>query len=165
MLNRYLQKATQWMANAFPPATQRTHTYVIRLYVGLALKLSLDYLRPGKRLAMAFLIFLEHNYWTHKSVSNMLGSLVLCLKRAHIDVSAFSLPETQTLLRLMSINKRTPPDQRPPISVQVLKRIVIYLRSHYPVGDRLAAAVLVMFVTGLRQSNIAPVSQRSFDST
>lgn len=160
-----MRKANEWMATAFRPATQRSHIYVIRLFVGLALKLSMDYLRPGRRLAMAFLVFLEHNYRTYKCVSNMLGTLVACLKRAHIDISAFELPETHTLLRSMSINKRTSPDQRPPVSAETLRRIVIYLRSHQPAGDRLAAAVLIMFVTGLRQSNLLPATQKSFDST
>lgn len=114
---------------------------------------------------MAFVVFLEHNYRTYKCVNNMIGTLTACLKRAHIDVSSFLLPEVQTLLRSMSINKRIPPDQRPPVSTQALRRIVIHLRSHQPAGDRLAVAVLVMFVTGLRQSNIAATSQKLFDST
>lgn len=68
------------------------------------------------------------------------------------------------LLRAIKINKRTPAVQRPPLQVHDLRRIIIQLqRMEY--AAHLQTAILLLFTTSFRQSNLAPVSVRAFDHT
>lgn len=67
-------------------------------------------------------------------------------------------------MRSIKINKRTPARQTPPVSLQHLKMIVHRLRD-MDYGSQLAAAVILMFATNFRQSNIAPASISKFDHT
>lgn len=68
--------AHEWMNQAYRPATQRNHQYIIRLYTGLAGKLGLDHMHPNEELAVSFVTFLACNYKTQKSVKSMTATLV-----------------------------------------------------------------------------------------
>lgn len=122
--NPYMEVAQEWLQHAYRPATRRHHAYVIRLYTGLAEKLGLDHMRPTEELAISFTTFLAFNLKTQKSVRSMVATLVACLQRAGIDVSNFSTTKTSLVSRSISINKRAPTRQRPPVDTQVLHRIV-----------------------------------------
>lgn len=95
----------------------------------------------------------------------MFSTLRACLQRAGIDVSGFQSVRVGLLMRSMDINMRQPTRQRPPIDTVTLRRIIRHLQASGPLGHTLATAVLLMFVTGMRQSNLFPTSQRAFDST
>lgn len=69
------------------------------------------------------------------------------------------------LTRSISINKRAPTVQRPPIDVPILRQVVDHWRIVHSANLPLIAAALFMFTTGVRQSNLFPASQRQFDPT
>lgn len=160
-----MEVADQWISNAFRPATRRQHSYLVRLFVGLAVRLRRDHCRPDEQLVVSFLVFLLQNYKTQKVVRSMFSTLKACLARASIDVTAFETNRVSLFVRSIGINKRTPTRQRPPMDVTALRRIVSYWRSDGVLGPTLAAAAIMMFVTSLRQSNLFPTSKLAFDST
>lgn len=160
-----MQVAQEWIRHAYRPATQRHHAYVIRLYAGLAEKLGLNHMYPTEELAISFTTFLACNFKTQKSVRSMISTLVACLQRAGIDTSGFHAHKTALVSRSVSINKRAPTIQRPPIDTTILHRILTYWRRYEDLGQMLSAAALLMFTTTVRQSNILPSSQRLFDPT
>lgn len=125
----------------------------------------MDHCRPHENLAISFLVFLIYNYKTQKVVRSMFSTLKACLSRANINISAFESTRVSLFLRSVGINKRTPTRQRPPIDSSVLKRIVTHWRDGSNYGPSLAAAAIMMFVTGLRQSNLFPTSKLAFDPT
>lgn len=157
--------AHEWLQHAYRPAMQRHHSYIIRLYCGLASKLGLDSRNPTEELAILFTTFLACNFKTQKSVKSIKATLVACLDRAGINTSSFLTHKTSLLSRSISINKHTPTAQRPPVDTDILHRIVSYWRRYEDQGQMLAAAALLMFTTSVRQSNIFPTSQSSFDPT
>lgn len=157
--------ADQWIAKAFRPATNRQHSYVIRLFAGFAHKIRLDHRVPCQELVLSFLGFLTQNYKTQKVVRSMFSTLRACLFRANVDVSAFDTTKVSLYIRSIGINKRTPTRQRPPIDVAVLKALVRHWRSGGNTGYTLAAAAIMMFVTSFRQSNLFPTSKIAFDPT
>lgn len=120
---------------------------------------------PGEDLALSFLAFLTKNYKTQKVVRSMFSTLRACLERASIDVWAFDTTRVSLLVRSIGINKRAPTRQRPPIDAKALKEIVLYWRATHHMGNVLAAAAIMMFVTTLRQSNLFPTSKLAFDPT
>lgn len=163
--NPYMVIAHEWMHQAYRPATQRHHKYVIRLYTGLASRLGLDHMNPDEEMAISFVTFLACNFKTQKSVKSMTATLVACLQRAGINTQSFKSTKTSLLGRSVSINKRAPTQQRPPIDINMLERIVVHLRQREQNGNMLAAAILIMFTTAVRQSNIFPTSQKTYDAS
>lgn len=158
-----MEIAQTWITEAYRPATQRHHSYIIRLYSGLAYKLGLNPLRPNEELAISFLTFLACNFKTQKSVKSMMATLIACLKRAGVDTRWFTSTNTSLVGRSVSINKRAPTTQRPPVDIHILQRIFTYWRRYEQHGYMMAAAALLMFTMSVRQSNIFPTSQRMFD--
>lgn len=124
-----------------------------------------DCLRPDESLAVSFIVFLARNFKTQKTVRSLLSTLTSCLKRAGIDAKPFETKLCETIARSIAIDKRAPTVQRPPVGVEVLQKVISYWRTHKVHGSVLAAAALIMFVTGVRQSNILPFSQKAFDAT
>lgn len=68
-----------------------------------------------------------------------------------------------SLLRSISINKRTETFQRPPASIQAVKAIIRYILP-LTYGIQLSAAILLMFTTNMRQANLFPHTQKEFDT-
>lgn len=163
--NAYMSTARTWLRQAYRPATRRQHRYAVRLYTGLAQSEQLDPFRPDEQLAISFVVFLAKNFKTQKTVRSLLSTLVTCLARAGIDTHSFESRTSTQIVRSISINKRATTRQRPPVGTDVLQRVF----SHWRATDRLAhtliTAVLLMFVTSVRQSNLFPTSVRAFDST
>lgn len=129
----------------------------------MAAKLGLDHMHPSEELAISFVTFLACNYKTQKTVKSMTATLVACLQRAGINTDGFKSRRSFLLGRSVSINKRAPTQQRLPIDVNILERIVNHWRRYDSHGNMLSAAILVMFTTAVRQSNIFPTSQKVFD--
>lgn len=96
---------------------------------------------------------------------SLLSSLISLLDRAGLPTSEFRTQQLGSLKRSISINKRAPTVQRPPVDTTILRRIVDRWRISDPANLPLVAAVLFMFTTSVRQSNLLPVSQRQFDPT
>lgn len=161
--NIYMTIAGVWMKEAYRPATQRQHWYVLRLYAGLADRLGLDHLMPTEQLAVSFMVFLALNYKTQHTVKSMFSTLTACLTRAGIDTSNFISLQLNLLCRSVSINKRAVTTQRLPLDTQILRRLVLHMRNNHMHGGVLAAACILMFVTNVRQSNVFPNSIRGFD--
>lgn len=135
----------------------------MRLYTGLAHNLQCDPLHPDETLAVSFIIFLEKNFKTQKTVRSLLSTLTSCLKRAGLHVLPFESKACSLIVRSISTNKRTPTLQRPPVGVETLQKVVRFWRANEPHGYVLATAALLMFVTSVRQSNLLPTSQKAFD--
>lgn len=161
----YTKVASAWISQAYRPSTKRQHDYVSRLYTGLADRLQMDYLHPSQELAASFTVFLACNFKTQKSVMSLLSSLISLLDRAGLSTSEFRTQQLRTLNRSISINKRAPTLQRPPIDTTILRRVIDMWRTSGPHTLPLIAAVLLMFTTSVRQSNLLPTSQCLFDGS
>lgn len=154
----YLQAANQRAANAFRPATQKNHKYVMKLFIGFALALHRDYKHPSVRLVLAFV---EH---TAASVLSTVSTLRAILNRSGISTHSFLDNQVAMLLRAIKINKRTPAVQRSPVRVHDLRLIISQLQD-LEYATHLQVAVLLLFTTSFRQSNLAPSTIRAFDPT
>lgn len=127
---------------------------MVRLYAGLADKLDMDCMHLNEALVVSFIVFLARNFKTQKTVRSLLSTLTNCLRRAGIDVLPFESDNCGLLVRSISINKRMPTTQRPPIDVNTLEKVLSFWRRYEPHGHVLATAALLMFVTLVRQSNL-----------
>lgn len=111
---------------------------------------------------MAFIEHLARTQRTAAAVLSTVSTLKGVLHRSNIQVVNFTTTSVSLMLRSIKINKRTPATQRPPIGPAKLRIILIRFEdSEYP--HELRAAIIIMFATAFRQSNIAPPTARQFD--
>lgn len=161
----YTAVASTWIRQAFRPATQRHQEYVVRLHVGRAERLAMSFRHPCPELAAAFIVFLAHNFKTQKSVKSLLSTLTALLDRIGVSTTSFRSTHAAMLTRSISSNKRAPTRQRPPIDVPILRQVIALWSATHEVNLPYIAAVLFIFTTGVRQSNLFPPTQRQFDPT
>lgn len=161
-LDFYLQAANTRASNAFRPSTQKNHKYLWKLYIGFALAVRLDYRNPSPALLMAFIEHLARTQRTAASVLSTISSLRALLQRVGLSTRSFAHNSVAMQLRSIKINKRTPAVQRPPVRLHDLCLIITQIGfGEYAL--QLRDAILLLFTTSFRQSNLAPSSVRGFD--
>lgn len=160
----YLRAAGNRVASAFRPSTLKNHKYILKLFVGFALALRQDYIAPSAALIMAFIEHLAITQRTAASVLSSISTLKAVLHRQGISIKNFADTQVVSQLRSVKINKRTPALQRAPVQLAELRLIVHHL-THMEYAQQLVVAILVLFMTSFRQSNLAPSTQRGFDIT
>lgn len=161
-LDTYLRAANQRVSSAFRPSTQKNHKYILKLFIGFALALGQNYRLPSVSLIMAFTEHLAATQRTAASVISSISTLKAVLVRNHIPIGNFSAQSVDLQLRSIKINKRTPAVQRPPVRLRDLRLIISHLsQMDYPC--HLRVAILLLFTTAFRQSNLAPATARAFD--
>lgn len=112
---------------------------------------------------IVYIELLARTLKTATSVASTVSSLKALLGRLSVSIQAFENQYVLSLLRSISINKRTETFQRPPASIQAVKAVIRYvLPSEY--GIQLSAAILLMFTTNMRQANLFPHTQKQFDT-
>lgn len=136
----------------------------MKLFVGFSLALHQDFYHPSVGLVTAFIEHLASTQRTAAAVLSSVSTLRAVLQRHHIPTHSFAATSIALLLRSIKVNKRTPAIQRPPVHLSDLRMIINQLHlmdySHH-----LKLAVLLLFTTSFRQSNLAPQTQRTFDAT
>lgn len=163
-LNRYLRAAKRRTTQAFRPATQRNQGYILRMFVRFANKMRQPHTHPTPALVLAYIEYIARKQKTAASVISTFTTLKALLNRMEINILAFSHPKVDLMLRAIKINKRTPATQRPPMSVPHLRLVLSRLQA-MEYGHQLVVAILIMFTTNFRQSNVAPPSTKKFDHT
>lgn len=130
--------------------------------MGFALSLGLDYSAPSEPLIVVFIEHLARTQRTAAAVLSTISTLKGVLTRSNISVTSFSATSVSLMLRSIKINKRTPAIQRPPMRPDTVRLVLIRFED-MDYSCELRVAIILMFVTSFRQSNIAPPTTRQFD--
>lgn len=128
----------------------------------MALRFNLSYRTPSVLLWVLYIEHLARTQKTAAAVASTISSLRALLVRLSIPITEVNNYFVQALQRSISINKRTVTFQRPPISPDHIKRIFAAI-GNLKYANHFRSAVLLMFVTAMRQSNLFPRTQRAFD--
>lgn len=136
----------------------------MKLFVGFSLALHQEFQNPSVGLVTAFIEHLASTQRTAASVLSSVSTLRAVLNRHDIPTHSFAANSVSLLLRSFKVNKHTLAIQRPPVHLTELRMIVNQLQT-MEYSHHLTLAVLLLFNTSFRQSNLAPQSQRAFDHT
>lgn len=93
-----------------------------------------------------------------------MGSLISALHRIQVDITPFTSLRVYDAMLAIKNNVRLTPNQRLPVPHEALALIMSALKSD-PQYPTIICAMLIMFYTFLRQSNIAPRTKKAFDRT
>lgn len=135
---------------------------MLSVFIAVALRFGLDFRAPS---VLLWILYIEHLARTHKtaaSVASTLSSIRALLLRLSVPLVDMDNYFVYAIQRSISMNKRTVTFQRPPITPAHIKRILIaaqHLKYYY----QFRSAILIMFATAMRQSNLFPRTQRGFD--
>lgn len=136
----------------------------MKLFVGFAIALRQDFYHPSVALVTAFIEHLASTQKTAAPVMSTVSTLRAVLQRHDISTQSFSANSVSLLLRSIKINKCTPAVQRPAVHLSELRMLINQIQC-MDYSFHIQAAVLLLFTTSFRQSNLAPQSQRAFDPT
>lgn len=160
--NLYLSSAEARIRTAYRPGTRNNHKYILSGFIAVAIRFGLDYRTPSVILWILYIEHLARNQKTAAAVASTISSLRAILSRLSIPLTEINAYFVQALQRSISINKRTVTFQRPPITPDHIKRIFQAV-GNVKYAPHFRSAVLLMFATAMRQSNLFPRTQRSFD--
>lgn len=125
---------------------------------------NVSFLNPSAEIICAYIHYLSMFYPNPNTVSNYVSALTMVLRRMGHNVSSFNSINVHDALLSIKTNSRFTPTRCLPVSQLTLSSIVSVLRCDQE-GPSLKCAVLIMFHTFLRQSNIAPRNKKDFDPT
>lgn len=160
--NQYFRSAENRIRNAFRPGTTKNHLYILTRFVAVAIRFGCDYRAPSYLLWVLYIEYLARTQKTASAVASTISSLKAILQRLQIPVQEIHNYFVASLQRSISINKRTVTFQRPPITPAHIRNIFNAVKS-LPNYVQFKAAVLLMFVTNMRQSNLFPRTRSLFD--
>lgn len=161
-LNSYLDSVETRISMAYRPGTQRNQQHILFGYIALALTFRLDYLNPSVILLLVYIEHLVRTLKTASAVSSQFSSLRALMVRLRRCNDSFSDPYVASMLQSVGLHKRTVTFQRPPATTDVIAKI-LHVTDAQPYALQMRLAILIMFTTNMRQSNIFPATQRSFD--
>lgn len=164
LLDRHLRAAEEMMKGAVRPGTRANHMSALRTFIGFSVFHSLDYSSPDVPHICAFIAYLVSHYSNPGTLSNYVSSLSSVLKRLHIDTAPFGSIEVSDMMTSIKTNLRHVPNKRNPVSLDMLP-VIVYNVLADPQGPTVAFAIIVMFLTFLRQSNLGPRNKSKYDET
>lgn len=136
----------------------------LRTFIGFSVFHHLDYSHPDVGHVCAFIDYLVSHYSNPGTLSNYVSSLASVLRRLHVDVGPFTSIEVSDMMTSIKNNIRHVPNKRNPVSLDMLPLLVYNVLAD-PQGPTVAFAIITMFLTFLRQSNLAPRNKSKYDPT
>lgn len=112
-------------------------------------------------------MFFEQCLNTVKSaatIKNYAAALITSYHQMGLDTSPFEAYKVRLALKSIDKNVRHVPSPAPPVTPYLLKKVV-KIAARLPEGETVVAALVVMYHTFFRQSNVSAPSSIEFDYT
>lgn len=163
-VNSHIVGARAYIRTAIRPGTRANHLTALRLFIGFSVYHALEYHVPTVSHVCAFIHYMTLHYANPRTILNYTSGLTSVLRRLRVDVGPFNSIDVSDFLASIKTNIRYAPNKRMPVQHEMLESIVLRALSD-PEGPTVAFAYIIMFMTFLRQSNLAPRNKRAFDHT
>ena len=120
-------------------------------------------INPTPRTLCLYVEFLARTFCSPKAIRNYISGVRLLHKYLGAQATSFNCFEMNLMLRAIDNTLSHTPNQRLPITIDILQALCSKCDRIGGVGLVLKFAFLLGFFAFLRQSNLAPRSARSFD--
>lgn len=121
-------------------------------------------MQPSVSSICAFMHSLVVKYQNPATILNYVASLASVLKRLGVDVTPFRSINVHDFVSSIKTNVRHQPTKRLPVSYHMLLQLIPRL-SLDPQGPSIVFAIILMYFSFLRQSNLSPRNKSGFDPT
>ena len=156
------QQAAHTATQAFRPSTRRNHSTMIRAFISFCLHFDLRYLDPEPDTIPIYIQFLTRTMTSPHSIQNYIAAISMLHHMANRPPPPKTFIIT-SMLRAIHLTIRHVPNQKLPLTSDMLNRICTLCDTLAATGRMLKAVFLLLFFTFARQSNVAPRSSTSFD--
>lgn len=163
-LEFHLRGAETYINAALRPGTRANHLTALRLYIDFAASHRLLYMYPTVSSLWAFIHHLVVKYDNPNTILNYIASLASALKRLGVDITSFRSVNVYDFMLSIKTNIRHETTKRLPVSYQLLCRILQSIASD-PEAPTVIFAIILMYFSFLRQSNLCPRNKAAFDTT
>ena len=146
------------------PGTAVNRRSALKLFVAFACHYKLDYNNPTVADICVFIEYLTLHFKSPSSISNYVTNVKSCLIRMGANTQGFADVKVRDALNAISMTLRHTPRQAPPITFEHFKSVLEVIQSD-PQAPTLALALIIMFLTMMRQSNVVVRGTDTFDPT
>lgn len=163
-LQRLARLAERRQAMAFRPGTRSNHRSVLTKFVRFCAGFNIDFASPSdETICMFFEHCLEH-VKAPATIKNYSSTLASCYNQMGLDSSPFQAYRVKLALTSVDKNVRHIPEPSLPVSAVLLKKVIRVVNKLRD-GPTVSCALIVMFHTFFRQSNLAAPTSLDFDAT
>lgn len=153
----------QTRSMAFRPATVKNHLTMFRAFLTFCLFFGFEIIDPSPQTICLYTQFLVRSFSSPQSITNYVAAISLLNKFMGTQATHISSFEVQLMLRAIKLTIRHIPNQRLPITPTILKKLCILCDTLGNIGLILKTVYLFAFYSFIRQSNLAPQSDKNFD--
>ena len=155
--------AAKTARQAFRESTHTNHKVMFRTYLSFCIYFGLRDIEPETSTICLYIEFLTRTFQSPQSVKNYVSAINLLhnINMRPPPVKTFAI---SIMLRAIQMTMKHVPEQKLPITPQLLHRICEACDSQGSIGRTLKAAYLLLFFTFIRQSSLAPKSSSLFSA-
>ena len=150
-------------SRAFATGTNKNHISQIRLYISFCCYYKLRDIDPETETVCLYVEFLAENLASPKSVANYLSAVRFLHKWVGAPTNALDSFEVTLLLRACHMTMRHIPNQKRPITPDMIRELLAIAAVYVPHYTVFKCAVLFAFHGFFRISNITPRSPAEFN--
>ena len=150
---------------AFRPGTSKNHLVMFKAYIKFCLQHKVEYVNPSKDTICAYIEYLAQKFKSHKSVTNYVSAIKLLHKYLGVSPPSMDSFEVALMIRALPLTMRCVPQQKAPISIEMLKSLCELCDKLGTLGTVMHTLFLIAFYGFLRCSNLCPSTQEAFDTT
>lgn len=148
----------------FRPGTRSNHHSVLAKFVRFCARFDIEFSAPSDETICMFFEHCLENVKSPATARNYSSALASCYNQMGLDSSPFQAYRVKLALSSVDKNVRHIPEPSLPVSPAILKK-VIRVVSKLRDGPTVTCALIVMFHTFFRQSNLAAPTSMEFDAT
>lgn len=156
--------AEQRQATALRPGTVANHRSILTKFVRFCHRCDVDFTSPTDQCICMFFEDCLDTVKSPATIKNYTSALASCYRQMGLNPLRFEAFRVKNAVTSIDKNVRHVPSQAPPVSPALLKKVV-RLVYRLPNGESVAAALIIMYHTFFRQSNLAAQSTLEFDHT
>jgi hypothetical protein len=160
-LEQLVQEARDFKKSSFALSTQKTYRSQLRRYLQFCLDFECCPMPASQETLICYTAFLARSL-SAASIPNYLNVVRLLHVEAGVSNPLEGNFELQMLKRGIKRVKGVPPCQKQPITIEILRKMFLYLDCAKPADLAFWSAALVAFFGFLRKSSVLPENQ-NFD--
>ena len=153
----------QHLGSGFRAGTEANHARKEKCYLEFCTHYHFQPINPSVATLTYYIAYLTRRFTSARSVHNYLSGARFLHKQQGLDPEALSSFPVSCLLRAVDLTLRAPPNRHLPITPELLYKLCGLCTHIGPLGHCMLVALTFGFFGMLRQSHIAPYSQKLFD--
>ena len=148
---------------AFRPGTRRNHSTQLTLYLAFCTHLGVSEIQPSPWTICLYLEYLARHMCSPTVVLAYTAIIRLFHQAQNLECLALDSHEVRMMTRAIPLTMRHKMSPKSPMSVKLMGELLTVSHALGRAGVVWRCAILFAFHGFLRQSNLAPSSQKTFD--